>query len=72
MKKFGIYSRGTGKINDKGVIEDYKLISYDYATLYPNTMKDFTKDAKLMAELKRLERRRKLDEIEKNSKDENG
>jgi len=67
MKYFNISARGIGKVNDKGEVTDYKVISYDFASLYPNQMKDFTKDAKFMSELKRLERRRKLEQIEKNS-----
>lgn len=36
---------------------------YDFASLYPTVMKDFTKDSKFMAELKRAERKRKLEKI---------
>jgi len=68
MKNFGISAREIGKVNNKGEVTDYKVISYDFASLYPYTMKDFTKDARFLAELKRLERQRKLDEIEKNMK----
>lgn len=42
-------------------------INMDFASLYPNTMKDWTKDAKLMSELLRLrkirERKEKLERI---------
>lgn len=41
----------------------FNKIDMDYASLYPSVMKDFTKDKKFMAELKKLERKRKLEKI---------
>ena len=67
--KFGISSRGTGKVNDKGKIEDYKLLSYDFTSLYPGIMPDLSEELK--KELLRQSRLKKLKEIEKKSdKDE--
>lgn len=43
----------------------FNKINMDYSSLYPTVMKDLTKDKKLMAELKRIERKRKLSRINK-------
>lgn len=44
-------------------MEKDNFINMDFTSLYPNLMNDFTKDKKLMSELKRLERKRKLKRI---------
>lgn len=59
--KISISSRGVGKVNEKGEIEDYKLISYDFTSLYPGVMPDFTDQIK--KELLRKERKEKLDKL---------
>jgi len=53
---------------------EYMIIDMDFASLYPNSMKDWTKDTKFMAELKRIqikrlkeERIKKLDKINKSN-----
>jgi len=32
----------------------YRILNFDYAQLYPTIMRDFSKDDKLMRELKRI------------------
>jgi len=68
MKKFGIASRGTGKVNNEGEITKFNPISYDFASLYPNTMKIYNKNLpdyikKYLLRKERLEKLEKLKEI---------
>ena len=46
MRKIGISARRIGKVNNKGEVTDYKVVSFDYVSLYPNTMPDLTKELK--------------------------
>jgi len=63
-KNFGISSRATGKINEKGELSDYKLTNYDFVSLYPNIMKkyDILPDG-FEKILKRKERKEKLEKL---------
>lgn len=52
---------------------EYKKIfvaNFDFATLYPNTMRNFSLDDKMMKELKQIERRKKLERILKENSHE--
>lgn len=40
----------------------YNVPNFDFATLYPNVIKDWTKDEKFMAELKEIARKRLIKE----------
>lgn len=44
-----------------------KIINLDFLSLYPTHMKDWTKDKKFMAEMKRQERKKKLEQIDRNN-----
>jgi DNA polymerase elongation subunit (family B) len=65
MYKNNISSRGTGEIDKNGKNYDYKVISLDFATLYPNTMKSYNilpdNYEKILLRKERLE---KLEQIE--------
>lgn len=63
MEKIGISARGIGKVNEKGEVTDYKVVSYDFVSLYPNMMKDHSEEIKRW--LLRKERKEKLDKINK-------
>lgn len=40
----------------------YKIVNMYFASLYPTTMTDFTKDPKFLAELKEIQRKKTLKE----------
>jgi hypothetical protein len=41
-----------------------KVINVDFSSLYPNVMRDFTKDSKFMKELLKRKRLEKLNRLE--------